>query len=91
MFPIGDDNTEVSGVAFVSMGLIALNVLAFLLEINQPSEAALQSFIEAWGRRAVLDRTRPASGHSLSALEHARDVDVPPRRLGHLGGNMLFL
>ena len=33
----------------LTIALIALNVLAFLLEINQPSEAALQSFIEAWG------------------------------------------
>ena len=49
MFPIGDENERGSGVAFVTMGLIALNVLAFLFEINQPSEAALQSFIEAWG------------------------------------------
>jgi membrane associated rhomboid family serine protease len=93
MFPIGDDNVKGSGIAFVTLGLIALNVLAFLFEINQPSEAALQSFIQAWG---VVPR------------EFAAGRDLPPTipypfwttlltsmflhgGWGHLGGNMLFL
>ena len=92
MFPIGDENDQ-SGVAFVTISLIALNVLAFLLEISQPSPAALQSFIEAWG---VVPR------------EYAAGRDLPPQipypywstlltsmflhgGWGHLGGNMLFL
>jgi len=92
MFPIGDEN-EHTGVAFVSIGLIALNVLAWLLEINQPTEAALQSFVEAWG---VVPR------------EYSTGRDLPPSipvpywttlltsmflhgGWGHLGGNMLFL
>jgi membrane associated rhomboid family serine protease len=92
MFPIGDENDH-SGIAFVSIGLVALNVLAFLLEISQPSPAALQSFIEAWG---VVPR------------EYAAGRDLPPQipypywstlitsmflhgGWGHLGGNMLFL
>jgi membrane associated rhomboid family serine protease len=92
MFPIGDENDH-SGVAFVTISLIALNVLAFLLEISQPSPAALQSFIEAWG---VVPR------------EYAAGRDLPPQipypywstlltsmflhgGWGHLGGNMLFL
>ena len=93
MFPIGDENAGDSGVAYVSIGLIALNVLAFLFEINQPSEAALQSFIQAWG---VVPR------------EFSAGRDLPPMipypfwstlltsmflhgGWGHLGGNMLFL
>ena len=92
MVPIGDENDQ-SGIAFVTIGLIALNVLAFLLEISQPSPAALQSFIEAWG---VVPR------------EYAAGRDLPPQipypywstlltsmflhgGWGHLGGNMLFL
>ena len=92
MFPIGDENDH-SGIAFVTIGLIALNVLAWLLEISQPSPAALQSFIEAWG---VVPR------------EYSAGHDLPPHipypywstlitsmflhgGWGHLGGNMLFL
>ena len=93
MFPIGDENDQDTGVAFVSIALIALNVLAFLFEINRPSEGALQAFITAWG---VVPR------------EYTAGVDLPPTipyplwttlltsmflhgGWGHLGGNMLFL
>jgi membrane associated rhomboid family serine protease len=93
MFPIGDENEADSGIAFLTVGLIAINVLAFLLEISQPSEASLQAFIEAWG---VVPR------------EYSTGQDLPPTipypiwttlltsmflhgGWGHLGGNMLFL
>ena len=49
MFPIGDDRVAGGRAAFVVVGLIALNVLAFLVELGQPSDAALNSFIQAWG------------------------------------------
>jgi len=92
MFPIGDENDH-SGIAFVSIGLITLNVLAWLLQVSQPSPAALQSFVEAWG---VVPR------------EFSAGQDLPPTipspywttlltsmflhgGWGHLGGNMLFL
>jgi len=91
MFPIGDDN-EHSGIAFVTIALIVLNVVAFLHEINRP-EQAVQAFIFAWG---VVPR------------EYAAATDLPPLiplpywstiltsmflhgGWGHLGGNMLFL
>jgi membrane associated rhomboid family serine protease len=91
MFPIGDEN-EHAGIAFVTIGLIVANVLAFLIEINRP-ERALQAFIFAWG---VVPR------------EFAVGTDLPPLipfpfwstlftsmflhgGWGHLGGNMLFL
>ena len=93
MFPIGDENDKDTGVAFVSISLIALNVLAFFFEISRPSEGALQAFITAWG---VVPR------------EYTAGVDLPPTipyplwttlltsmflhgGWGHLGGNMLFL
>jgi membrane associated rhomboid family serine protease len=75
------------------MGLIALNVLAFVLELAQPSPGALQSFIQAWG---VVPR------------EYAAGTDLAPHiplpfwstlftsmflhgGWAHLGGNMLYL
>ena len=94
MFPIGDDNSDRNGaIPFVTWGLIALNVLAFLFEIGQPSDAALQSFVQAWG---VVPR------------EYARAQDLAPLIPApfwttlltsmflhggwmHLGGNMLYL
>src|SRR5204862_8161383 len=74
-------------------GLVVLNVLAFLYEINRPGEGALQSFIQAWG---VVPR------------EYFAATDLPPRiplpfwttlftsmflhgGWLHLGGNMLYL
>ena len=91
MFPIGDENDH-SGIAFVTIALIGLNVIAFLNEISRP-EQAVQAFIFSWG---VVPR------------EYAAGVDLPPHipvpfwstlvtsmflhgGWGHLGGNMLFL
>ena len=93
MFPIGDERVQGGPAALVTFGLIALNVLAFLLELTQPSEAALQSFIQAWG---VVPR------------EYSMAQDLPPTiplpfwstlvtsmflhgGWMHLGGNMLYL
>jgi membrane associated rhomboid family serine protease len=91
MFPVGDENDH-AGIAFVTVGLIVLNAVAFLIEINRP-ERAVQAFIFAWG---------------VVPVEYARGVDLPPEipypfwitlltsmflhgGWGHLGGNMLFL
>lgn len=92
MFPIGDENEQGVGVAFISIALIALNVLAFLLEINRP-ERAVQSFIQAWGvvpgeftARADLPPVIPYPFWATlftSMFLHAG--------WGHLLGNMLFL
>ncbi len=93
MLPIGDDNIKGQGPAFVTLSLIALNLLAFFLEISQPSESHLQAFVEAWG---VVPR------------EYTDGIDLPPSipypiwstlftsmflhgGWTHLGGNMLFL
>ena len=93
MFPIGDENEQGTGPAYVSIALVAINVLAFFMEISRPSEAALQAFITAWG---------------VVPQEYSAGVDLPPTipyplwttlltsmflhgGWGHLGGNMLFL
>jgi len=93
MFPIGDERVQGGPPPVVTFALIALNVLAFLVELSQPSEAALQSFIQAWG---VVPR------------EYSAATDLPPTiplpfwstlltsmflhgGWMHLGGNMLYL
>jgi membrane associated rhomboid family serine protease len=91
MLPIGDENDH-AGVAFITIAVIGLNVIAFLNEINRPVEA-VQAFIYSWG---VVPR------------EYTAGTDLPPHipypfwttlvtsmflhgGWGHLGGNMLFL
>ena len=93
MFPIGDDNEQQNGVAFLTLGLIALNVLAFLVEINQPSDAALQSFIESWG---VVPRGYSAGRGQPPVFPYPFWTTLLTSMFlhggwGHLGGNMLFL
>jgi membrane associated rhomboid family serine protease len=93
MFPIGDESERDSGVALVTIGLIALNVLAFLYQVNQPSEAALQSFIEAWG---VVPREYSAGRDLAPSIPYPIWTTLLTSMFlhggwGHLGGNMLFL
>lgn len=93
MLPIGDENEQGNGIAFVTLAMVAINVLVFLFQASLPSDASLQSFVTAWG---VVPR------------EYATGQDLPPvigfpywttlltsmflhGGWGHLGGNMLFL
>jgi len=93
MIPIGDDQIEGGPGRFVTFALIAVNILAFMVELSQPSEGALQSFVQAWG---VVPR------------EYSTRTDLVPRiplpfwstlltsmflhgGWAHLGGNMLYL
>lgn len=92
MFPIGDDRTSGGLAPLVTLGLVVLNVLAFLFEISQPP-GALQSFVQAWGvvpREYTLGRdlapTIPLPFWSTlitSMFLHGGWM--------HLGGNMLYL
>jgi membrane associated rhomboid family serine protease len=92
MIPIGDDN-QGGRTPLVTWTLLALNVLAFFLELSQGSERALQSFVTAWG---VVPREYSV-GRDL-----APDIPLPfwstlitsmflHGGWAHLGGNMLFL
>jgi len=93
MFPIGDDRVEGGSPAIVLFGLIALNVMIFIFELSQPSERALQSFIQAWGvvpREYVTARDLPPTiplpfwtTLFTSMFLHGGWM--------HLAGNMLYL
>jgi membrane associated rhomboid family serine protease len=93
MFPIGDDRGSGQGPAIVTIALIILNVLAFLLELGQGSEGALQSFITAWGvvpREYSVGRDLPP----LIPLPFWSTLITSMFLHGgwlHLGGNMLYL
>jgi membrane associated rhomboid family serine protease len=93
MFPVGDDQVQGGPPKLMTIALVAINVLVFLLELSKPSEAALQSFIQAWG---VVPREY-ATGHDIAPL-----IPVPfwstlltsmflHGGWMHLGGNMLYL
>ena len=92
MLPIGDDRETGAGHGFVTYTLVALNVLAFFLEIARPPDA-LQAFVTAWG---VVPREYSA-GRDLAPL-----IPLPfwstlltsmflHGGWMHLGGNMLYL
>jgi membrane associated rhomboid family serine protease len=93
MIPIGDDRHPGGPPAVFTMALIAANVAAFFLELAQPSEGALQSFITAWG---VVPREY-AAGRDLAPhipLPFWSTLFTSMFLHGgwmHLGGNMLFL
>ncbi len=93
MLPLGDDREPGGPAAIVTIALIALNVLAFFLELSQPSGGALQSFIEAWG---VVPREYSA-GRDLAPLIPLPFFSTLVTSMflhggwAHLGGNMLFL
>jgi membrane associated rhomboid family serine protease len=93
MLPIGDDNTPGGRMPLVSWVFIALNVLAFFLELSQPSPRALQSFITAWGvvPREYSTGTDLAPGIPLPFWVTLVTSMFLHGGWGHLGGNMLFL
>jgi membrane associated rhomboid family serine protease len=93
MIPLGDDNITGGPPPLVNWALIALNVAAFLLELSQPSERALQSFITAWG---VVPREY-SSGHDIAPLIPLPFWSTLVTSMflhggwAHLLGNMLYL
>ena len=93
MLPIGDDEGSARGARIVTIALIALNVLAFFVELGQGSEGALQSFITSWG---VVPREYSV-GHDIPPtipLPYWSTLITSMFLHGgwmHLGGNMLYL
>jgi membrane associated rhomboid family serine protease len=93
MLPLGDDRVQGGPPALVTMALVAVNVMAFLLEVSQPSPEAVQAFITAWG---VVPREF-AVGEDLAPhipLPFWSTLLTSMFLHGgwmHLGGNMLYL
>src|SRR6476660_7116212 len=93
MFPVGDDQVAGGPPKLITVGLIILNVLAFLLEMGQGSEGALQSFIQAWG---VVPREY-TTGHDIAPLIPVPFLTTLLTSMFlhggwmHVGGNMLYL
>jgi membrane associated rhomboid family serine protease len=92
MIPIGDERVPGGPPPLVNYALIALNVLAFFLELSKP-QGALEAFVTAWG---VVPREYSA-GRDL-----APSIPLPfwttlftsmflHGGWAHLGGNMLYL
>jgi membrane associated rhomboid family serine protease len=93
MIPIGDDNITGGPPPLMNWILIAANVAAFLLELSQPSEKALQAFITAWG---VVPREY-STAHDIAPLIPLPFWSTLVTSMFlhggwmHLGGNMLYL
>ncbi len=92
MFPIGDDDEKGGAIPVVTWTFIALNVLAFLLEISRP-EAALQAFIQSWG---VVPREYAAARDLAPVIAAPFWTTLFTSMFlhggwMHLGGNMLYL
>jgi membrane associated rhomboid family serine protease len=92
MIPIGDEQVPGGPRPLLNYALIALNVLAFFLELSKP-QGALEAFVTAWG---VVPREYSA-GRDL-----APTIPLPfwttlftsmflHGGWAHLGGNMLYL
>ena len=93
MLPIGDDEGQAQGARVVTIALIALNVLAFFVQLGQGSEGALQAFVTSWG---VVPREYSV-GHDIPPtipLPYWSTLITSMFLHGgwmHLGGNMLYL
>src|SRR5512141_3196325 len=81
MLPLSDDDRGRRHFPIVTIALIALNVVAFLIELAQPDT---QSFIEQWGTIPA----RITAGQGLSTLLTSMFLRA---RWALLLGNMLLL
>lgn len=81
MFPIGDDNSRRRSTPFVTYVLVAINLVVFLLELNNG-----QAFINQWAFIPARFSADPA-GNAVTVFSamfmHGGWL--------HLGGNMLYL
>ena len=91
--PVGDENPRDRIVPVVTYALIALNVLLFIVELQQPGERALQTFFDRWAvvpveYRDGVDYAPAAPGPFWVTLFSAMFLHGG---LGHIAGNMLYL
>jgi len=93
MMPIGDDAPEGGTTRFVTVALIAVNALAFFMELSQASSGALQSFIQAWGvvPHEYSSQRDLAPGIPLPFWTTLFTSMFLHGGWAHLAGNMLYL
>lgn len=82
LFPIGDDNVKGGYYPIVSYTFLALNILVFILEMNQGHR--LEQFIATYGAIPV----EITHGERLYTLFTSMFLHGS---IGHIVGNMLFL
>lgn len=85
MIPIRDDNPSTTA-PIVTIGLIAINVVVYLLQFSQPPEVQAQT-VYAWG--AIPERLF-TGGHPGDWITVLTSMFMHGG-LAHLGGNMLYL
>lgn len=93
MVPLNDEN-PVRSTAYVTYGLIILNVLAFLYEASLMGTPALEQFFRAWAVVPVELTSSLAGDPSYSLLGEGLSLITSQflhAGLLHLGGNMLYL
>jgi membrane associated rhomboid family serine protease len=103
MFPIGDDNSEIRTIPYVTYGIIALNVLVFLLLQQFNSNQAFDGAFSLVPRevttgvdlQGVID-FKNANGKIIGEITHyTNPISIYVTFLSsifmHIFGNMLFL
>ena len=103
VFPVSDDNTG-RIVPYVTYALIVLNVLVFVFQRDGDQRAFTYAWATVPRRFAPAETSRgggsrigheqrrhSAAAHAYLGLFHPAGVDVHPRRIVHLLGNMRFL
>ena len=93
MLPLGDDREPGGPAAIVTLALIALNVVAFLLELSRPGRGA-PVLHPGVGRRAARVLGGRATSRRSSRCRSGRRSFTSMFLHGgwmHLGGNMLYL
>jgi len=93
MIPYGDTDDSVRTIPWVTYGLIALNVIFFLVELGQANDVALETFFQRWSVIPIEFRDRVDYLPTIPfpfwfTIFSAMFLHVG---LAHIAGNMLYL
>ncbi|MEZ6134680.1 MAG: rhomboid family intramembrane serine protease [Pirellulaceae bacterium] len=104
LFPIGDDDREVTTVAFITYGILAANILLFLVQMSNPSFTYGWSVVPKEITTGVdLVEPQPMNVEGYGTVEIPQAPGPPIIWLtlltsmfmhggyGHIAGNMLYL
>jgi membrane associated rhomboid family serine protease len=88
-FPVGDDNSRRTRVPYVTLGLVALNVIVFLAELFANSQGGLEALVRQWSVIPA-DYARGAGIGGPVPWTIVTSMFLHGGWM-HLGGNMLYL